>query len=197
MGKILEINSFTVCRNEVEKDLAEIVENDAKYQRDYDDASQGYGECHSIHQIAQPLLDKSKPKIIKNHENFEQRNDFEKYIIHYQVTGFLTYIAKTLKVNMRGISKKEVTLVFPNYNLGKLFKDEKTFKNVTELKRFTKDYHTPHKLDGATILNDKGTQIGEVESESRTYKTKPKTLPKKYQWLDELVVVSFGAYNPF
>lgn len=184
MGGMLVTNKLVCGRSEIEQRLENIIEHDYRSRETDHDMYRGdFGSTQRIVDVGSELKGKSQDRIDKNFEKFEESVRFEKYEIKYQVIGQLGYVARVLKVDVPNPPRKPIRVGLQE------------FKNVTELKRYLKNHHNPKSFLGKEIICGFNT-VGYIRSESRTYKTRPKKLPKKYQWLDEKVVIGFGAYNP-
>lgn len=132
---------------------------------------------------------KSERKIEKNFMKFEDETNFKKYVIDYAIIGQLGYLAKKSIVKLQGRPVGKIILVNP---LGSRME----FKNITELKNeLKKDLFFAQKALYSRIFCG-NVEIGVVDFEAHAYKSKPKRLPKKYQWLEEYVEIGYGGYVP-
>ncbi|WP_436962318.1 hypothetical protein [Staphylococcus shinii] len=197
MGAILETGSLACSKKDIERRLINIVDFDEKHVvHDEDFYNGGFHATQNFKQIGKEMKDKNKSNIERNHYNFVENNDFEKYVMHYKIIGSLGYKAHALKVITYTSPKGKVILEYPKEYIWGQSRRTLEFKNITSLKRFVKECSEPSKLNGSIIKNKEDFELGEISTQERNYKTKPKKLPQKYQWLDEYVCVTYGAYNP-
>ncbi|RIN27696.1 hypothetical protein [Staphylococcus succinus] len=197
MGAILETGSLACSKTDIKRRLINIVDLDEKnVVQDEDFYNGGFHATQGFKQIGKEMKDKDKRTIETNHYNFIENNDFEKYVIHYKVIGSLGYKAHALKVFTYTSLKGKVILEYPKEYIWGQSPRTIEFKNITSLKRYVKESSEFRELNGSIIRNKDGFKLGEISTQERIYKTKPKKLPQKYQWLDEYVCVTYGAYNP-
>ncbi|MFF0676853.1 hypothetical protein ACFYSI_13100 [Staphylococcus xylosus] len=198
MGGILKTGLFTVPLKEISKTFCDLINDDFNSRREDEDMYRGdFGSTHSFNEITPRLKETGKVKMQKGYESFYEKTEFEKYKITYRVIGHTGYVAQKLKVDTFASTKGKVILNIPKTVPNELFNPTKTFDSITDLKKYLENTNNPHVYKASEILTENYQKIGSVEVLSRNYKSRPKTLPKKYQWIDQYVVVSYGAINPF
>ena len=187
MGAILKTGRVSVGKQQMRKWLERMSENDAMSRRSDEDMYRGDFGSSQVASSHQTFTGKSPSAIDKNYEAFEEKTNFKKYTIDYAVIGQLGYIAYKAKVTFQGQTPR-----------GELRVNGKVFRNVTALKEALKDVHTAKRLYGQKIFRKDGWQAeGVIGAETHIYKSQPKALPKKYQWMDEFVEMAYGGYNPY
>lgn len=76
---------------------------------------------------------------------------------------------------------------------------EKSFDNISEMKRYARNTDSMEKkrLYGLNIYDLKTHDIvGTISGETRNYKTEPKKLPKKYDFISEYNTYMYGGWCP-
>ena len=187
MGAIFRSGRMQTGKAMIEDELQRIVDFDYGTRSTDEDMYRGdFGSTQSFKNI-KTYKGKSEGVRDKNMADFLDTHDFEKYEIHYSIIGQLGYMAYSPKVNM------EVTGARGPFRV-----NGREFKNVTEIRNATKDIHRGQKLIGQTIRQKSSyMEVGRIGMDYRIYKTKPKKLPMKYQWISEYVDVVYGAHNPY
>lgn len=188
MGAIFKQGRLTAGKNEVEKVFQNLIDDDNNTRRTDDDMYRGdFGSTHTI-KCVDTFKGKSESVRDKHADAFIDSHDFVKYEIHYAIVGHLGYEAH-----------KAIPVMHVKGLRGPFYIGTQTFKNITEIKQVLKSPVKAQSLHGQHIktFSPNLQSVGYIGSDSRTYKTKPKSLPKKYQWLDEVVDVAYGALNPY
>lgn len=188
MGALFQDGRLTTGKTEVKSVLQGLVDDDYESRRGEDDMYRGdFGSTHGIKHV-KTYKGKAESVRDKHAEAFFDSHEFVKYEIHYAIVGQLGYVAHTAKAEMHVKGLR-----------GPLYVGMQSFKHVTELKQALKNPTVAKKLHGLPIKASAPylQRVGYIGSDSRVYKTKPKSLPKKYQWIDEQVDVAYGAWNPF
>lgn len=197
MGAILETGSLACGKQDIKRRLINIVDFDEKQVvNEQDFYNGGFHATQGFKEIGTEMKDKNKKKIETNHHNFLENNEFEKYVMHYKIIGKLGYIAYALQVVTYTSPKGKVILEYPKNSVWGSLPRTLEFKNITSLKRYIKESSEPKELKGGLIKNESNFELGKIETKTRIYKTKPEKLPQKYQWLDDYVFITYGAYNP-
>lgn len=187
MGAILKTGRVRVGRAHMKQWLEKMSEADAASRRDEHDMYRGDFGSSTVARTYKNYSGKSKAVIEKNYDRFVDETEFEKYVINYAIIGQCGYIAYKTVVSFQGQTPR-----------GELRVNGKVFRNVTALKEALKDVHTAKRLYGQKIFRKDGWQAeGVIGAETHIYKSQPKALPKKYQWMDELVEMAYGGYNPY
>ncbi len=197
MGAILVDGMLVTGVKTIQNRLKEIINDDDNNVIHEQDFYTGhFGATIDITKSSKTYKGKTKDKIEGNMAKFLEEENFEKYIIKYAIIGQLGYIAYKLKVKTHHITRGKVYLwVLRENRINGC--DIHEFNNITELKKFIRDIPDPYKYINSDIKDDKYNTIGYIGSEKRKYKTKPRTLPKKYDYIDELVAIGYAAFNPY
>lgn len=192
LGAILCTEVADMPKTMVDKYFRDLIERDRQSRRDEEDIYSGdFGSSTRIVYRGMYKGQSDSP-IARNTEKFFKDNDcnFEKYVIDYAEVGQLGYVAVGFELHvMSGIR-------------GTLSCGGKTFRNVTELKKEFNSLHRKADWLGEEVYRINGQKmhlenVGKVKVINKVYKSKPKTLPKKYEHLSEYIRVAYGAFNPF
>lgn len=195
MGRMFVDGSLMIEKGEIVKRFNRIIERDFASRRTEHDMYRGdFGSSRVSPSPLKIYKGKSENVIEKNSKKFieEYYERFDKYIIDYAITGQLGYIAKSAKLIM--LTQGSIR---GGLRIKTDFMSYKEFKNITELKKALKENLQFAKENmGETVYDKNWNKVGHIGSDSRVFKTRPKELPKKYQWLDEYVHVTYASWNP-
>lgn len=212
MGTLIRTESMTVPKSRIISNLKELVKEELSSRYFESDMYQGDFGNSSVKSLPsfedKTRSSKKKEKNLMQFSNGELCN-FDKYVIDYAIIGLEGYIAyEKPKVSLKPQTRlnkyeyyvmryEDEDLLFESHNniVGR-------FDNIVSMKQFVDKHHDAPSLIGATIdIYNKRTglqrQVGSIESNNRHYKNKPKSLPKKYVKLDEIVNVAFGGGCPY
>lgn len=199
MGTIYNTGTLKATPETIISRLNLIRERDRKSRVRQEDMYRGdFGSSHVNR--GGPLVSFEYLNTEKQRDRNEQKfNDLmldknDKYIIHYASIRRLGFLAAKLKVethhgykSVNGIGVKEKGIT-------------KRFKNITELKKYVKNLSPLGKkrLHNAYIVDLKTYQnVGVIAGERRVYKSKPKKLPKKYDFITEYNEYIYGGGCPY
>lgn len=198
MGAILVYKTMVAGSKTIVNRLIELVHHEEnKIESEQDFYTGHFGATHQIIKSKLVYNGKNKEDYLKYINEFVDEEEIEKYVIKYTVLGELGYIAYKLKVNSDCAKTRSKLKLHVINGLGPGNKIIKKFNNITELKRFINNVDQPHKYLNAEITDERLNYLGYIDAETRKYKTKPKVLPKKYDYIDKLNVYGYAAYNPY
>lgn len=193
MGAESRFGRMKVVRKEIKKGLKQLINHEYSTRETEQDSYRGdFGSTQVISQRKE-YKGKSKSVIDKNFEKFQNDNidQIEKYQIDYSVIGQLGFVARKVKVELYGKGLKGPFIIKNGFAC-------KEYKNVTEIKNALKNVSTAKELYGNEVYLANGLSgpVGRITAEQRIYKTEPKKLPKKYQYIDEFVEIAYGGFVP-
>lgn len=142
--------------------------------------------------------EKTKEKQVIEFMDDKGQNDTPKYTIDaviYDQTGYLAYKIGFVKDSFVSSTRGNVIL------MSRASLTERKFKNITELKNWiNKEASISTKIQyyKTPVYDSNYNQIGIIGiTDQKTYKTKPKNTPKKYDNVEPLYKMAYYGWCPF
>lgn len=197
MGAEFKFETFKCVKSYAEAVIQQRIDADYASRRNDHDMYRGDWGSSNVSKIGPDYAantEKQREAAMDKFLNRASRN--EKYIIDYAVVQNLGFAAYSVTLSTNGKRPSGSLRVASKYRT-----HTRDIPNLSTLKKLMSKgnmfFSEKKRWVGAKVYDEKNNVVGEIELKvERVYKTKPATLPAKYEFLDEYVCVAMAGWCP-